>query len=162
MKRYKLNKKKNNILKESIFGGGMIGGGFDNTLAPSSYSVQGQGPGYVYSILPMTDILQQKPNNCNTSFYIYPGCIVIGYTVNNPKQKITGYVISIIKNSNGEIEGVKVRDTKTNISNIILSPNNLHLISHTEHISQEGNHSFRPQNNLDFSSKDNGGMISGF
>ena len=59
------NKKKRRSINEStlISGGyGFVGGGgYDNTLSPASYNVQGRQPGYVYSVLPMTDVLQQKP-----------------------------------------------------------------------------------------------------
>ena len=78
--------KRRSINESTLISGGygfVGGGGYDNTLSPASYNVQGKQPGYVYSILPMTDTLQQKPNKIEHEYYIHPGCTVRGVGYNN-------------------------------------------------------------------------------
>ena len=79
-------KKRRSINESTLISGGygfVGGGGYDNTLSPASYNVQGKQPGYIYSILPMTDTLQQKPNKIEHQYYIHPGCTVRGVGFNN-------------------------------------------------------------------------------
>ena len=99
-----------NALNENSFGA--FGGGADPTMG-ASYNVQGRGPGYVYSILPFNNSLQQKVNDPgNDDYYIYPGCLVRGVGYNNPSLHYTGIVNRIVKDSNGEVRFLYVKTLK--------------------------------------------------
>lgn len=142
--------KKVKILKESTFG--MYGGGLDNTASAASYTVQGKTPGYVYSILPFNDSLQQKTNEVTNDYYIYPGCTVRGVGVNNPDKHYTGIVNRIVKDSNGAIRFIYIKTLKTNRYVTILANDELELILHqpTQDNSKYNQYSrnFAPQNNM--------------
>ena len=118
--------KKTYKINESMFGG--IGGGADNTLGPTSYSVQGKGPGYVYSILPFNDDLQQKTNKATQDYYIYPGCKVRGTGYNNPDKYYTGIVNRIVKDSDGVIRFIYIKTIKTNRFVTINADDTLELV----------------------------------
>ena len=96
-------------INENSFGA--FGGGVDPTMGASgaSYNVQGRGPGYVYSILPFNNSLQQKANDPGNEYYIYPGCLVRGAGYNNPKLFYTGIVNRIVKDGNGEVKFIYIK-----------------------------------------------------
>lgn len=120
--------KKTKPINESTFG--MYGGGLDNTASAATYTVQGKSPGYVYSILPFNDTLQQKVNQATDDYYIYPGCTVRGVGVNNPDKHYTGIVNRIVKDENGEIKFIYIKTLKTNRFVTILANDELELILH--------------------------------
>lgn len=105
--------------------------GADPTLGGVSYNVQGS-PGYVYTIMNLNHDLEQKPNEIDDNYYIYPGCMVRGVGVNNRDLHYTGVVNRIVKNSNGEIQYLYIRCPKTNKMVTILADENLELIIHGE------------------------------
>lgn len=105
--------------------------GADPTLGGVSYDVQGT-PGYVYKIMDLNHDLEQKPNEIDDNYYIYPGCMVRGVGVNNRNLHYTGVVNRIVKNSNGEIQYLYIRCPKTNKMVTILADENLELIIHDE------------------------------
>ena len=135
-------------VNESYFG--VMGGGADNTLGPTSYSVQGKGPGYVYSILPFNNDLQQKCNIPTNDYYIYPGCKVRGTGYNNPDKYYTGIVNRIVKDSSGHIKFIYIKTIKTNRFVTINADDNLELILNTPKIdnSKFKNHNFSPSYNV--------------
>ena len=98
--------KKITAINENSFGA--FGGGVDPTMGVS-YNVQGRGPGYVYSILPFNNSLQQKANDPGNDYYIYPGCLVRGVGYNNPSLHYTGIVNRIVKDSNGEVRFLYIK-----------------------------------------------------
>ena len=116
---------KTRALFENSFGA--FGGGADPTMG-TSYSVQGKGPGYVYSILPFNNSLQQKVNQATEEYYIYPGCLVRGVGYNNPNLHYTGVVNRIVKDSNGEVRFLYVKTLKTNRFVSVAADDNLELI----------------------------------
>ena len=150
------NKKKRRSINEStlISGGyGFVGGGvYDNTLSPASYNVQGRQPGYVYSVLPMTDVLQQKPNEMEYEYYIHPGCTVRGVGYNNRDKHYTGIVNRIVKDENGEIVCLYIQSLKTAKLVAIRADDNLELILPQE-LEQYGGHNLAASNNLDIQRK---------
>lgn len=107
-------------------------GAADAMMGPASYTVQGRNPGYSYNILPLSTDLQQKANDPDNSYYIYPGCTVRGVGINNKNKHYTGQVYRICKNSNGEIEYIYIRTFKTNKFVTIAADNNLELITRTD------------------------------
>ena len=128
---------------------GAFGGGLDPTMG-ASYNVQGRGPGYVYSILPFNDSLQQKANDPGNEYYIYPGCLVRGAGYNNPKLFYTGIVNRIVKDGNGEVKFIYIKTLKTNRFVSISADDNLELIINTPHAdnSRMKSNSFEPSNNM--------------
>lgn len=113
-------------LNESSFGA--FGGGVDPTIGGASYNVQGKGPGYVYSILPFNNSLQQKTNVHKEEYYIYPGCMVRGVGYNNPELHYTGIVNRIVKDSSGQIRFLYIKTNKTNRFVTIRADENLELV----------------------------------
>ena len=150
------NKMKRRSINEStlISGGyGFVGGGgYDNTLSPASYNVQGRQSGYVYSVLPMTDVLQQKPNEMEHEYYIHPGCTVRGVGYNNKDKHYTGIVNRIVKDENGEIVCLYIQSFKTAKLVAIRADDNLELILPQE-LEQYGGHNLAASNNLDIQRK---------
>ena len=137
-----------NALNENSFGA--FGGGADPTMG-ASYNVQGRGPGYVYSILPFNNSLQQKVNDPgNDDYYIYPGCLVRGVGYNNPSLHYTGIVNRIVKDSNGEVRFLYIKTLKTNRFVSIAADDNLELIINSPHIdnSKMKSNSFEISNNM--------------
>ena len=137
-----------NALNENSFGA--FGGGADPTMGVS-YNVQGRGPGYVYSILPFNNSLQQKVNDPgNDDYYIYPGCLVRGVGYNNPSLHYTGIVNRIVKDSNGEVRFLYIKTLKTNRFVSIAADDNLELIINSPHIdnSKMKSNSFEISNNM--------------
>ena len=128
---------------------GAFGGGVDPTMG-ASYNVQGRGPGYVYSILPFNDSLQQKANDPGNEYYIYPGCLVRGAGYNNPKLFYTGIVNRIVKDGNGEVKFIYIKTLKTNRFVSISADDNLELIINTPHAdnSRMKSNSFETSNNM--------------
>lgn len=118
----------NNINEDLL--AGTFGGGLDNTLSPASYNVQGSYPGYVYSILPFNDTLQQKTNKPSNEYYIHPGCTVRGVGFNNPDKTYTGIVNRIVKNEKGEVILLYIQAFKTSKFVSIRADENLELIIH--------------------------------
>ena len=134
-------------INENSFGA--FGGGLDQTMG-ASYNVQGRGPGYVYSILPFNDSLQQKANDPGNEYYIYPGCLVRGAGYNNPKLFYTGIVNRIVKDGNGEVKFIYIKTLKTNRFVSISADDNLELIINTPHAdnSRMKSNSFETSNNM--------------
>lgn len=139
-----------NKLNESVFG--LAGGGVDNTVGGASYMVQGKGPGYVYSILPFNDTLQQKTNKPCDDYYIYPGCKVRGVGVNNPDKHYTGIVNRIVKDSDGAIRFIYIKTLKTNRFVTIAADDNLELLLNTPKVDSTGTkfpeRPFSPSHNI--------------
>jgi hypothetical protein len=122
---------KSEALNENALYGAM-GGGFDSTLFPTSYGVQGQnGPGYVYRVLTPDDSLQQKPNKVDDRFYIHSGSKVRGVGVNNPDLYYTGMVYRIVKNSDGTVSHLIIKTDRTNKFVTVRADDNLELIVNT-------------------------------
>lgn len=148
--------KRRKIINEStlISGGyGFVGGGgYDNTLSPASYNVQGRQPGYVYSILPMTDTLQQKPNKIEHEYYIHPGCTVRGVGYNNSDKHYTGIVNRIVKDEQGRVVCLYIQSFKTAKLVSIRADENLELILPTN-VDQYGGYKLATSNNLDIQNK---------
>ena len=134
-------------INENSFGA--FGGIADPTMGVS-YNVQGRGPGYVYSILPFNNSLQQKTNDPGNEYYIYPGCLVRGVGYNNPKLFYTGIVNRIVKDSNGEVKFIYIKTLKTNRFVSISADDNLELIINTPHPdnSRMKSNSFETSNNM--------------
>ena len=134
-------------INENSFGA--FGGIADPTMGVS-YNVQGRGPGYVYSILPFNNSLQQKTNDPGNEYYIYPGCLVRGAGYNNPKWFYTGIVNRIVKDSNGEVKFIYIKTLKTNRFVSISADDNLELIINTPHPdnSRMKSNSFETSNNM--------------
>ena len=119
----------NESLTEGVFTGGtMIGGGFDNTLSPASYNVQGPNPSYTYNILAFNDTLQQKPNHPDGEYYIHPGCTVRGVGCNNPDKHYTGVVKKIVKDYDGNIICLQILARKTSKIVSVRADDNLELL----------------------------------
>lgn len=121
---------KRRSLNENWFSGGYMGPGLgmDWTLSPASYTVQGSGTGYVYSLKTFDDTLQQKPNKVTNDYYIYPGCMVRGVGFNNPDKHYTGKVYRILKNGKGEVIGLYILCTKNSRFVSIQADDNLELL----------------------------------
>lgn len=134
-------------INENSFGA--FGGGLDPTMG-ASYNVQGRGPGYVYSILPFNNSLQQKVNDPGNEYYIYPGCLVRGAGYNNPKLFYTGIVNRIVKDCNGEVKFIYIKTLKTNRFVSISADDNLELIINIPHEdnSKMNSKSFETSNNM--------------
>ena len=134
-------------INENSFGA--FGGIADPTMGVS-YNVQGRGPGYVYSILPFNNSLQQKTNDPGNDYYIYPGCLVRGAGYNNPKLFYTGIVNRIVKDGNGEVKFIYIKTLKTNRFVSISADDNLELIINTPHAdnSRMKSNSFETSNNM--------------
>ena len=134
-------------INENSFGA--FGGIADPTMGVS-YNVQGRGPGYVYSILPFNNSLQQKTNDPGNEYYIYPGCLVRGAGYNNPKLFYTGIVNRIVKDGNGEVKFIYIKTLKTNRFVSISADDNLELIINTPHAdnSRMKSNSFETSNNM--------------
>ena len=125
-------------------------GGISDPTTGVSYNVQGRGPGYVYSILPFNNSLQQKTNDPGNEYYIYPGCLVRGAGYNNPKLFYTGIVNRIVKDGNGEVKFIYIKTLKTNRFVSISADDNLELIINTPHAdnSRMKSNSFETSNNM--------------
>ena len=134
-------------INENSFGA--FGGGLDPTMG-ASYNVQGRGPGYVYSILPFNNSLQQKVNDSGNEYYIYPGCLVRGAGYNNPSLHYTGIVNRIVKDCNGEVKFIYIKTLKTNRFVSISADDNLELIINIPHDdnSKMNSKSFETSNNM--------------
>jgi len=104
--------------------------GLDPTMGVASYTVQGKGPGYVYSVHPLYHGLEQLPNKVSNTYYIHAGSMVRGTGHNNPGKHYTGMVYRIVKNSNGEIEFLYIKTTKNNKFVTIDANDDLELILH--------------------------------
>ena len=139
-------------LSESFFGGGMIGGGFDNTLSPASYNVQGPDPGYTYQMLAFNDTLQQKPNRPDYQYYIHPGSLVRGVGCNNPDKHYTGVVQSIIKDYSGNVICLRILSRKTSKIVSIKADDNLELLIPKTSM-QTGNYLSAAQHNISITNK---------
>lgn len=124
----------NESLNENWFSGGYMGPGLgmDFALSPASYTVQGNGTGYVYKMMTFDDTLQQKPNKPSNDYYIYPGCMVRGTGYNNPDKHYTGTVYRIMKNGMGEVIGIYILCSKTSRFVSIRADENLELLLPTE------------------------------
>lgn len=133
-------------INEDYFG--MMGGGFDPTLSPASYNVQGPYPGYTYSILPLNNNLQQKANEVTNDRYIHVGCLVRGVGINNPDRHYMGRVSRILKNEKGEIFGLYVLSQKTGRFVSIRADDNLELIIPKD-LEQVGVNTLPVSNNTD-------------
>lgn len=123
--------KRRSINESTLISGGygFVGGsGYDNTLSPASYNVQGKQPGYVYSVLPMTDTLQQKPTPIKHEYYIHPGCTVRGVGYNNEDKHYTGIVNRIVKDEKGRVVCLYIQAFKTSKLVAIRADDNLELI----------------------------------
>ena len=148
-------KKRRSINESTLISGGygfVGGGGYDNTLSPASYNVQGKQPGYIYSILPMTDTLQQKPNKIEHQYYIHPGCTVRGVGFNNGDKHYTGVVNRIVKNEKGEVVCLYIQSLKTAKLVAIRADDNLELLI-PKGLDQYGGYRLATSDNLDIQSK---------
>lgn len=144
-------KNKRRSINEStlISGGyGAVGGGFDNTLSPASYNVQGRSPGYVYQVLPFTDELQQKPNPVCHEYYIHPGCTVRGVGFNNPDKHYTGLVNRIVKDTNGKVVCLYIQSFKTSKLVAVRADDNLELLI-PKSVDQMGRYHMAASDNID-------------
>ena len=123
-------KEKKHINEGSLVAGvlGMVGGGFDNTVSPASFNVQGKQPGYIYSIHDLNDTLQQPKNPTPREYYIYPGCTVRGRGYNYGDKTYTGVVNRIVKNGKGEVVCLYIQSLKTAKLVTIRADENLELI----------------------------------
>ena len=139
-------------INEGFFGGGMIGGGFDNTLSPASYNVQGPDPGYTYQILAFNDTLQQKPSHPSNEYYIHPGSLVRGVGCNNPDKHYTGIVKSIIKDYNGNIVCLRILARKSSKIVSVRADDNLELLVPKNQM-QSGNYTSTAQHNISLNNK---------
>lgn len=112
---YVRKKKELEAVNENMLAGGYGGyGGIDPTAGAVSYTVQGPSPGYVYSVMPLNNTLQQKANPISRDYYIHPGCTVRGYGLHNPDKRYTGQVYRIVKDSDGAVKFVYIKTIKTN------------------------------------------------
>lgn len=150
MKTVRVRRKRKHItdesLNEEVFGSGILGVGYDNTMSAASYTVQGKNPGYTYQILPMDTTLQQKANEVDDRAYIHPGSWVVGVGANNPKKHFSGVVSRIVKNPDGSIAFLYIKTFKTNKFVTILADENLKLIiNHEEEMTSK---TFAPSNNV--------------
>ena len=118
---------KNDCLNEAYWGDVFMGGQ-DSMMGPSQFNVQGSSLVPVYAILPITDELQQKPNEVDDSMYIHPGSLVRGQGFNNPNKHYTGRVVRIVKDGDGSVLCLYVRTLKT-CKHVCVSPDNLELIT---------------------------------
>ena len=111
--------------------------GLDPTLGMASYTVQGKGPGYVYSVHPLYHGLEQTKNEVDDTYYIHVGSIVRGTGHNNPSKHYTGQVIRIVKNENGEIVFLYIKTTKNNKMVTIDVNDELELILHDKPVDNQ-------------------------
>ena len=123
-----IRKKKEKKLNENMLAGSMAG--MDPTMGPASYGVQGPSPGYVYTVMPLNNTLQQKANKVTRESYIYPGCTVRGYGLHNDKR-YTGQVYRIVKDSNGAIQYLYIKTIKTNRF-VPIKTEGLELVNYSE------------------------------
>ena len=140
---------KRRSINEALVPGGLFGlpGGFDNTLSPASYTVQGKQPGYVYHMMAFNDTLQQKPNKVEYEYYIHPGSTVRGRGFNHGDTTYTGIVNRIVKNSNGEVVCLYIQSFKTAKLVAIKADENLELLLPKD-IEQYGGYRLAPSDNL--------------
>jgi len=140
-------KKKKNKLNEEVFGSGILGVGYDNTLSAASYTVQGKNPGYTYQMLPLSTDLQQKPNEVDNRTYIHPGSWVRGVGVNNPDKHFSGVVSRIVRNGDGSVACLYIKTFSTNRMVSILADENLTLIVNKDDM-DAGINTFIPSENI--------------
>ena len=144
--------KKRRNLNEALVAGAMYGlpGGYDNTMSPASYMVQGPFPGYTYNMLAFNDTLQQKTNKLKDEYYIHPGCKVRGVGFNNPDRTYTGTVQRIVKNGKSEVICLYIMTVKNARIVAIRADDNLELLLPKES-GQYGGYKLTPSTNLDIS-----------
>lgn len=148
-------KKRRSINESTLISGGygfVSGGGYDNTLSPASYNVQGKNPGYTYSVLNVTDELQQPSNDNSHEYYIHPGCTVRGVGYNNENKHYTGVVNRIVKNEKGEVVCLYIQSFKTAKIVAIRADDNLELIIPSEQ-DQCGGFHLTASNNIDITKR---------
>lgn len=145
-----MEKKERRHINEAIVAGAMFGlpGGYDNTMSPASYMVQGPTPGYTYNMLAFNDTLQQPKNKLSGEYYIHPGCTVRGAGYNNPDKTYTGVVNRIVKNGKGEVVCLYIQAFKTAKLVAIRADDNLELLI-PKSVNQYGGHKLSPSTNLD-------------
>lgn len=143
--------KRRNI-NEALVAGAMFGlpGGYDNTMSPASYMVQGPFPGYTYNMLAFNDTLQQKKNKPSNEYYIHPGCTVRGVGFNNPNKTYTGVVNRIVKNGKSEVICLYIQTFKNAKIVAIRPDDNLELLI-PKGVAQYGGYRLSPSSNLDIS-----------
>jgi hypothetical protein len=135
-------------LNENYFA--VAGGMADTTFGNPSHMVQGNFPGYTYTVLGFSDALQQKANNPSNEYYIHPGCLVRGVGFNNPDKTYTGTVNRIVKNESGEIICLYILTQKTSKMVTIRADENLELLIQ-KGTEQKGLHNFAAQQNMNIS-----------
>lgn len=142
--------KKRRSINEALIAGAMFGlpGGYDNTMSPASYMVQGPHPGYTYNMLAFNDTLQQPKNKPSNEYYIHPGCSVRGVGFNNPDKKYTGVVNRIVKNGKSEVVCLYIQTFKTAKIVAIRADDNLELLL-PKNVAQYGGYKLSPSNDLD-------------
>ena len=124
-------------------------GGYDNTMSPASYMVQGPTPGYTYNMLAFNDTLQQPKNKVENKQTIHPGRMVRGVGYNNPDKKYTGIVHRILKSGDGKKAiGLYIQTLKNAKMVTIRADKNLELLV-PENVPQYGGHRLSPSTNLD-------------
>lgn len=70
--------------------------------------------GYEYAILPVTKVLEQKPNQKKADYqYIHVGTKVKAYGSIDDSKSYTGYIQKILKDENGVIKTVYILDEET-------------------------------------------------
>lgn len=116
-----MKKEDNNILNE----GGMFGtGGAIATMGAIN-------PGYSYSIKGFSHSLEQKIKPQPEEYYVYPGCKVRGYAINDidteNRKTYTGTVIRLVKDFEGAIRAIWIRTDKT-AKMLALTPDDLELL----------------------------------
>lgn len=145
---------KRRSINEALVPGGLFGlpGGFDNTLSPASYTVQGKQPGYVYHMMNFNDTLQQPVNKTNDEYYIHPGCTVRGRGFNNGDKTYTGVVNRIVKNEKGEVVCLYVQSFKTAKIVAVRVDDNLELLL-PKNVDQYGGYHIAASDNLAIGNK---------
>lgn len=150
---------KRRSINEALVPGGLFGlpGGFDNTLSPASYTVQGKQPGYVYQMHSFNDTLQQKPNRVEYEYYIHPGSTVRGRGFNHGDKTYTGIVNRIVKNEKGEVICLYIQSFKTAKLVAIRADENLELLL-PKSVDQYGGYRLATSDNLDIARNNMGNV----
>jgi len=141
--------KKRRIINEALIAGAMFGlpGGYDNTMSPASYMVQGPYPGYTYNMLAFNDTLQQPKNKLSNEHIIHAGDLVRGKGSNNPDKTYTGVVRWIAKNGKSEVVCLYIQTLK-NSRIVSIRPEGVEwLVSRKP--PQYGGYKLSPSNDLD-------------
>jgi hypothetical protein len=145
---------KRRSINEALVPAGLFGlpGGFDNTLSPASYTVQGKQPGYVYHMMTFNDTLQQPINKTNNEYYIHPGSTVRGRGYNHGDKTYTGVVNRIVKNEKGEVVCLYVQSFKTSKIVAVRVDDNLELLL-PKNVDQYGGYHIAASDNLAIGNK---------